>query len=365
MKLIYLLLFVIIFHSCTKDDGKIDVPIGETKLYFPPIDSDEWDTTTIDSLNWNLSATNDLFDFLSQKGTRGFILLSEGKIVIEKYWGNDILNIAPFDKNSNWYWASAGKTLTAFLVGLSQEKGLIDIDNKSSDYLGNNWSSLSSEKEDLILVRHHLTMTSGLDYRVSNPDCTSPDCLQYKADAGTQWFYHNAPYTLLETIVSNASGQTYNEFTDLNIESKIGMDGRWIYQRDNNVYWSTARDAARFGLLMLNKGKWSDHQIMADQDYYNAMTTSSQSLNPSYGYCTWLNGKSSIVLPGLPISFKIPLSENAPSDLFAAMGKNGQFIDVVPSKNIVVIRMGEALDNSLVPRAFHDEMWAKINSIIN
>ncbi len=143
------------------------------------------------------------------------------------------------------------------------------------------------------------------------------------------------------------------------------MDGRWIYQRDNNVYWSTARDAARFGLLMLNKGKWSDNQIMTDQDYYNAMTTSSQSLNPSYGYCTWLNGKSSIVLPGLPISFKIPLSENAPSDLFAAMGKNGQFIDVVPSNNIVVIRMGEAPDNSLVPRAFHDEMWAKINSIIN
>jgi hypothetical protein len=61
----------------------------------------------------------------------------------------------------------------------------------------------------------------------------------------------------------------------------------------------------------------------------------------------------------------MPLSTNAPSDIFAAMGKNGQFIDVVPSRKIVVIRMGEAPDNSLVPITFHDDMWGKINSIIN
>ena len=208
-------------------------------------------------------------------------------------------------------------------------------------------------------------MTTGLDYNVSNPDCTSPECLQYKADAGSQWYYHNAPYTLLEYVVSNAAGENYNEFTDLNIESKIGMNGSWIPLGDNNVYWSTPRDAARFGLLLLNKGKWSDNQIMSDMDYYDAMTTSSQSLNPSYGYCNWLNGKPSIIFPGLPTSFNVPLSINAPSDLFAAMGKNGQFIDVVPGRKIVVIRMGEAPDNSLVPITFHDDMWIKINAIIN
>lgn len=365
MRLMYFLLFAIILQSCNKDDGFIDEPINEHNLYFPPVDSEDWDSKTIKSLNWNVSATSDLYDFLSQNGTRGFILLSEGKIVIEKYWGNNIQNNTPFDKNSNWYWASAGKTLTAFLVGLAQEKGMLNIDDKSSDYLGLNWSSLPSEKESLILVRHQLTMTTGLDYNVSNPDCASPDCLQYKADAGSQWYYHNAPYTPLENVISNASGENYNEFTDLNIESKIGMNGSWIPLGANNVYWSTPRDAARFGLQLLNKGKWSDNQIMSDLDYYDAMTTSSQFLNPSYGFCTWLNGKSSIILPGLPTSFNVPLSTNEPSDLFAAMGKNGQFIDVVPGRNIVVIRMGKAPDNSLVPITFHDDMWEKINSIIN
>lgn len=364
MRFVYFLLCVVILQSCNKDNGFEDEPINED-LYFPPVNFDNWDLVTIKSLNWNVSAANDLYDFVSQNGTRAFIILKDGKIVIEKYWGNNILNNAPFDINSNWYWASAGKTLTAFLVGLAQEQDLLNINNKTSDYLESNWSALPPEKEDLILVKHQLTMTTGFDYTVSNLDCTDPNCLQYKTDAGDQWYYHNAAYTLLEKVVSNSSGQSYNDFTNLQLESKIGMDGSWILLGDNNVYWSSARDAARFGLLMLNKGKWADNHIMTNLDYYNAMTTSSQSLNPSYGFCTWLNGKSSIMLPGLPTSFNRPLSTNAPVDLFAAMGKNGQFIDVVPSKNIVVIRMGEAPENSLVPINFHDDMWEKINAVIN
>jgi hypothetical protein len=47
------------------------------------------------------------------------------------------------------------------------------------------------------------------------------------------------------------------------------------------------------------------------------------------------------------------------------MGKNGQFIEVVASQNLVVIRMGQAPDNSLVPIFFHDEMWGNINARIN
>jgi hypothetical protein len=59
------------------------------------------------------------------------------------------------------------------------------------------------------------------------------------------------------------------------------------------------------------------------------------------------------------------LSENAPNDLFAGMGKNGQFVEIIPSKNFVVIRMGEAPDESLVPISFHNEMWEKIELVIN
>ncbi|WP_346858601.1 serine hydrolase [uncultured Draconibacterium sp.] len=365
MKQIFFILGLIVLMACSKSDADPDNPETEQTLYFPPTNSGNWETTSPESLDWNIAALNELKTFLSDNGTRAFIVLKDGKIVVEEYWGKTILNTEDFNSDATWYWASAGKTLTAFLVGLAQEQGLLNITNKTSDYLGKNWSGLPEEKEDLIQVKHHLCMTTGLDYGVSNPDCTSPECLQYKADAGTQWYYHNAPYTLLEEVVSTVSNQSYNAFTDENIEQTTGMNGSWINLGDNNVYWSTARDAARFGLLLLNKGSWDKTEIMHDTTYFHSMVNSSQSLNPSYGYLCWLNGKTSIIVPGLPNSFPVSLSANAPADLFAAMGKNGQFIEVVPGQNLVVIRMGEAPDNSMVPVVFHNDMWAKINAVIN
>lgn len=79
---------------------------------------------------------------------------------------------------------------------------------------------------------------------------------------------------------------------------------------------------------------------------------------------TWLNGKSATVFPGLATSFNGPLSGDAPEDLIATMEKNEQF-DVIPSKGIVVIRMGDAPDTSLVPTVFHNDMWMKLNAVIN
>lgn len=356
---------ILLLWSCDQKNEDMPSPAGGDELYFPPLNSDSWSTSSPENLNWNIEQLEDLYNFLSTNNTRAFIILKGGKMVVEKYFGNNILNTAPFDQNTNWYWASAGKSMTAFLVGLAQEKGLLDINDKSSDYLGANWTSLPADKQNLITVRNQLTMTTGLDYQVQDLNCTDPDCLQYRADAGTQWFYHNAPYTLLEKVVSNAAGITYNQFTDNELESKIGMNGQWIMSGYNNVYWSTARDAARFGLLVLNEGSWEEVPIMADSDYFNDMVNTSQNLNLSYGYLWWLNGKGSVIFPGLPNSFNLSLAPNAPDDLFAAMGKNGQIIAVVPSENMVVVRMGEAPADALVPVQFHDEMWEKIGEIIS
>ena len=112
---------------------------------------------------------------------------------------------------------------------------------------------------------------------------------------------------------------------------------------------------------MLNQGTWNGTQVLSDGAYYDQMINSSQNLNPSYGYLWWLNGKQSMVLPGLSRVFNTPISEHAPDDLFAGMGKNGQFVGVVPSQDLVVVRMGQAADDSLVPVLFHDQMWEKIN----
>lgn len=364
MKFFYLFWIIFLLQSCEKATISPNSSENETTEYYPGIESEEWMTTTLEELDWNAAAADNLYAYLDKNKTRSFILLYKGKIVLERYWGQNILQNGAFDKNSQWYWASAGKTLTAFLAGIAQEQNILNIEDPTSKHLGKHWTSMPIEKENQITIRHQLTMTTGLDYTVENNSCTASECLKYKADAGKQWFYHNAPYTLLSEVISVASRQSYNEFTDQQIKSKTGMDGQWRSINNNVVYWSTPRSAARFGLLLLNKGKWGNQSILGDMDYMEAMTHSSQELNPSYGYLTWLNGQSSIILPGLPTSFNRSIAGDAPADLYAAMGKNGQFIDVVPGKDIVVVRMGETPDDSLVPLVFHNEMWKRINAVI-
>jgi CubicO group peptidase (beta-lactamase class C family) len=358
-----LLIVTLALLSCSKSDPGDELP-AENGLYFPPISSNEWATTAPEELGWNTDSLEALYSFLAVNGTRAFLILKDGKIVAEKYWGNTILNSGEFTAGSNWYWASAGKTLSAFLIGIAQQNGLLSIHDKTSDYLGTGWTSMSREKEDLITIRHQLTMTTGLDYTVDDVYCTDPECLQYKTNAGQQWYYHNAPYTLLKDVIARASGMTDNEYTHEMLEVPTGMSGTWIYNGVNNVYYSVPRDMARFGLLILNHGKWDKTVLMSDQQYFTGMTTSSQELNPAYGYLWWLNGIPKMMLPGITIPLNTSIAPAAPDDLIVAAGKNGQFLDVVPGMNLVVVRMGEAPDEALVPILFHNRMWKKLNPVI-
>ena len=348
------------FVSCTQEEK----PIPSREMYFPPINSMQWEISTFNELGWNVQEFENLKMYLESMNTRAFIVLKDGRIVIEEYFGRTIIGNQAFGRTSQWYWASAGKTLTATLVGIAQQEGKLNIEDPSSDYLGTSWTNLSPQQEGLIQIKHQLSMTTGLDYLGVDLDCTLPPCLRYRADAGQQWFYHNAPYTLLEKVVENATGINYNSYTRQKVGDKIGMGGQWISQEFNNVYWSTARDMARFGLLILNRGKWEDTEVISDPNYFNQMVSSSQALNPAYGYLWWLNGQQSIIFPGISTSLNLSLASNAPADLIAGMGKNGQFVEVVPSMGLVVVRMGEAPDNALVPIVFHNEMWERLMRVI-
>ena len=231
-------------------------------MYFPPSGSDIWESVSPSSLGWNTSEIQGLLDLLKNNGTRAFILLKDGKIVMEEYFGNNIAGTAAFNKASNWYWASAGKTLTAFTVGKAQEDGFLKITDKSLDYLGAGWTSLTSQKESLITIKHQLTMTTGLDDGVTDNHSFLPQDLKYKADAGTRWAYHNGPYTLLEAVVKDATGVEFETYFNSVLRDKTGMDGIWLWNDNDHVFYSTARSMARFGLLMLNGGKWGKEAIM-------------------------------------------------------------------------------------------------------
>lgn len=352
-KITSILLIAFLCISCSSESVE-PTPIPVETLYFPPLSGTTWETKSIASLGWKQEAVQPLLDYLELKHSKGFIILVNGRIVLENYFNGH-------SATTNWYWASAGKTLTSTITGIAEQENLINITNKVSDYIGTGWTSEPLAKENLITCKNLLTMTSGLN---DNTDDVTPASLQYTADAGTRWAYHNV-YVKLQDVVAQASGQLWSTYFNTKLRDKIGMDGTWFQSGNNSVYSSTTRSMARFGLLMLNKGKWENTTIL-NENYFNQATNTSQNINLGYGYLWWLNGKTSYHLPQSQLQLNGSLIPTAPNDMFMALGKNDQKIYVIPSKKIVVIRMGDVSDPvnpTFALSGFDAELWTKISAL--
>ena len=326
-------------------------------IYFPPLTGSTWDTIAPQTLGYCQPKIDSLYSFLEQNNSKAFILLKDGKIVLEKYFGTHTAT-------TPWQWASAGKTITAFMTGIAQQEGFLSISDTTSSYLGQGWTNCTPQQEKRIAIWNQLTMTSGLDDGVPDHYCTLDTCLNYLADTGTRWAYHNGPYTLLDGVIENATGLTLNNYTTQKLKNPTGMTGAFFSVGYNNVFVSNARSMARFGSLILNKGNWNGNQIMTDTAYFNEMVNTSQNLNKAYGYLWWLNGKQSFMVPTSQIVFPGYFCPNAPSDMISAIGSGGQFLNVVPSQNLVWLRMGDEPSNSNVPFLLNDDIWQYVNDLV-
>lgn len=359
-KIIYTVLFILSCYSCCieKPSGEpISLPVDA--MYFPPLNGIEWETKSILDLQWNQNAVQPLLDYLDLKHSKSFIILVNGKIVMENYFNNH-------NASKVWKWNSAGKTITSTLTGVAEQQGFINTNNKVSDYLGSGWTSTPNEKEKQITCKNLLSMNSGLDDSLG--DSVAASNLKYLADSGTRWAYHNV-YVKLQDVVAQATGQSWNTYFNAQLRDKIGMSATGFWYSGTGVtlglqiYFSDTRSMARFGLLALNKGNWNGNQIV-NTTYWNKATTTSQDINQSYGYLWWLNGKTNYHLPQTQVLFNGSLIATAPKDMFMALGKEDQKIYVVPSKKMVVIRMGDAADSeNLALSNFDETLWTKISAL--
>lgn len=341
--------------SCSKNNDEPQ-PNPDGPMYFPSISGTAWETISPASLGWNQNAVQALKDFLEQKNTKSFMILVNGRIVMEEYFNGH-------SATDSWEWNSAGKTLVATTTGIAQQDGLLDIDNKASDYLGTEWTSMPLLKENLITVRHLLSMTAGND---DTKQLVIKSNLTYVADAGTRWAYSNI-FQKLTDVVAYSSDKPFDTYFNEKLKNKIGMDGYWNFGTIFTIYHSTARSMARFGILALNNGRWNQEQVI-EQSFFVESISTSQNINPSYGYLWWLNGKTSYMIPGEQTVYQGSLIPNAPADMYAAMGANDQRLYVIPGKKMVVIRMGEASDPdnpNFALSGFDNELWGKINAVIN
>jgi CubicO group peptidase (beta-lactamase class C family) len=337
-------------------------PARAAALHFPSA-TGAWETVAPAAVGWNEEKLAAALALAEATRASGVVVLHRGRILAERHWPLD--HGVRAGKKARDYGAmvqgrdaagrviedvaSVQKSVAAILVGIAQGRGLLRIEDPVSRHLGSGWSKASPDQEGAITVRHLLCMTSGLQ-----------DDLTFEAAAGTRWRYNSAAYSRTLNVVAAVAKMPLHDVTREWLTRRIGMeDSRWAERaradREAAVnpfgFATTARDLARFGLLILAGGEWKGDTIIADREYLRAALRPSQTLNPSYGYLWWLNGQSEVAR-GAGGRVKGPLIPSAPADLVAALGAVDRKLYVVPSLGLVVTRLG----NSAGP-TFQNEFW--------
>lgn len=334
-----------------------DVDPSGPGLYFPPVDGD-WAAVRPQDVGWDGEALEQALDYAAKNRSTGVVILLRGKILAERHGGLEGVASQRFRQRSRPQRgnahasedvASAQKSVVSILVGIAQHKGLLSIDDPVTEYLGQGWSKANAEQEKRILIRHLITMTSGL-----------ADDGSYQAEPGTKWRYNTPVYAKTMDVLEKASGMDRNQLTEQWLTGRIGMsDSSWQKRgrpglQSINAYGlvTTARDLARFGLMMLAEGTWDGETIVEDRDYFADAIQTSQQSNDRYGYLWWLNRPTGRV--GAESTTK-----TAPPDMFAAKGALNRRCFVVPSMQLVVTRIGDQ------PPArggtFDEELWRLIS----
>lgn len=292
------------------------------------------------------------YAFQEGRNTQGVVVVRHGAIVAEWYEpGRDASSFAP-----SW---SVAKSFTSALVGIAIEEGLIEsVDVGMAEFFPE-WRGTPKES---ITLRDVLSMASGLrwdeDYTPGNPSdiiqmiVSEVDHLAYAASRplevppGTRFSYSSGDTMLLAGVLRVVTGRIAGRYAEEKLFAPIGMGpvDWWQDASGNTVTYccldTPSREFARFGLLYLHGGNWDGRQVVPAE--WVAESTSPNRVWEGYGFQWWLSGRTE---PGLP------------ADLYAALGHDGQFIYVIPSLDLVVVRNGH-YDKHPGPPMAQDSLWA-------
>ncbi len=351
--------------------GDASAKDDSSALYFPPLKG-KWERIEPAQAGWHAEKLESALELTRERKSSAVIVLYRGRIMAERYWSLGAKATTPDGRHNRYYHmlhgkdaaghsiedvASAQKSVVSALIGIAQHKGLLKISDPVEKHLGKGWSKAPREAEAKITLRHLITMTSGLTER-----------LVYDVPAGTKWRYNTAAYAQTLRAVASAADMDRHDLTREWLTGRIGMaDSRWVLRpgaRERNVankfgFATTARDLARFGLLVLAEGSWNGAAVIEDREYLRSSLRSSQELNPAYGYLWWLSGQSHVLRGAGRRRVPGSLIPEAPDDLVAAQGALGRKLYVVPSLELVITRLGDASDRAGEP-SFNRAFWKRL-----
>ncbi len=288
------------------------------------------------------SAT-DLTTYAKAQKTTGLLVVRSGRTLIERNWpaadeafATTFVRGRAADGALAEDVASQQKSLIAILVGQAVDRGLIDVMRPAGDFLGAGWTRTGPREERAIAVRHLLEMTSGLTEQ-----------LTYEAPPGARFFYNTPAYARLQRVLEVAAGQPLDALTREWLTGPLGMaDTVWrarpaeLAQLSGNAWGlvTAPRDLAKLGRLVLEGGVAPDGTRLISAREFAAILAPTAA-NPAYGRLWWLNGGAWSVDPQ-GARRDGPWVPTAPADLVLALGAQGRILGVLPSRALVVVRLG-------------------------
>ena len=291
-----------------------------------------------DASNWAFERSS------SEQVTLSLIVVHGGKIIHERY--------APgFDVSTRTRTWSTAKSIAVTLIGMLADQGKLELDKP----LGFDWfprvQSPNTDPRNVITLRNVLNMSSGLA-TVDNRgmEYATGSGMSYWAGAssvrgalsralfrepGTMWDYENYDTLLGVYAMKLAIGddQKYLEFPRSALFDRIGMRNTLLsvdrfgdFVLSSQVY-TNARDLARFGMLYLQNGTWHGERLLSEDwiDFVRTPAPATIGRGGQYGGQWWLVPEG---------------RDDVPADAYSTAGNRGQYVVIVPSHDLVIVRRG-------------------------
>jgi CubicO group peptidase (beta-lactamase class C family) len=303
-----------------------------------------WAKRAPSAVHLDAAKLQDALDFASQHTSVTVLVLRHGCLA-----GASRLDaITSKVKVDGW---SMTKSVTALVTGRAVTLGKLDIDRPIAKLVPE-----ADRAHGALTPRHLLTMSSGThlnwlrDLNPAMPDRVRDALsLGFDHEPGTYWEYQQSPVTLLAEVVRRAVGaRDLQAWAQQELFAPIGIArSDWSWQRDRAGHtegWAHLEMVspawARLGTLVLHRGTWAGRRLISS-DYMRQMTSSSKA-NHAYGFLTWLNGRDTYVMPGTNgrDAGRGTLIASAPRDTIIFAGQNEQRTYVIPSLDMVVVRLG-------------------------
>lgn len=290
-----------------------------------------WKTITPKELGYSPQMFNDYFSSLSKwQRLRSMLVVQDGKLMIEKYFKG-------VDQYNAFNVHSMTKSITATLAGIAIDKGIIASDSAKvmpyfPEYLQKSPHLKALEVKDLLSMRGGF---AGWDNYQSVKAALVTEGLNRKPN--TQFKYYTGGYQVLSGVLTKASKQSTKAFAKSHLFAPLGIQN--AFWRNQQGYYCgggesyyTPRDLARLGQLYLNQGRVGEKQIVSAQwikKMFTNYTPSSKRFRKlgdytevGYGYGWWLLNYQGHML-------------------YTARGKGGQYLILIPEKNIAIVIIQE------------------------